>query len=397
MVSRGRSLATLLALACLATACTGSEQVRPGSAAPTDATGAAQPSTAPEQAPEETGTSLTAEELRARLTPPALPSFAVPTDVLRDAENQRIGEQLQVLPGLYRDIAVLDAHCGPSGEAVAADAGGASPVRPDGTGTLRSGDVQVTVAGDGTGVYDAPDLHIAVLPGGAGVYEDVDVRLSVHPDGAGTYESEDLRAFVRADGSGSFEDDTVRAWIDVDGSGSYRGPEGRVKVAADGSTKGDADPAFAAVVAEVFQEGMPPFPPVPRIDRFEPVGEVCGTVVRLDAGVLFDLDSAGVRPEAEALLQRVAGLLGELGTPSVDVVGHTDSTGDEGYNQSLSERRATAVAERLSAQGVPRDSLRPSGRGEREPVRPDTTAAGELDAAAQQLNRRVELVLRHGR
>jgi OOP family OmpA-OmpF porin len=272
----------------------------------------------------------------------------------------------------------------------AADAGRA--------GTVDAGGVRVTVAGDGTGVYDAPGLHLAVLPGGAGVYEDGQTRFSVNPDGTGTYESADLRVFVRPDGSGTFEDsagaDALRAWIEPDGSGSYRGPEGRVAVDRQGAVGGDADPAFAAAVAEVFAQGLPPFPPVPRITHVEPAGPSCGTVVRLDTRVLFAVDSAHLRPEGTELLQRVASLLGTLGGPDLDVVGHTDSSGGEAHNQALSERRAAAVSAELVALGVSPDSVRAVGVGETRPLRPDVGADGVADPAAQQLNRRVELVLR---
>jgi OOP family OmpA-OmpF porin len=90
------------ALLLLGTACTGTDE-------PSETATPAHTSTG-SRASSPTRAELVAR-LRARLTPPALPSFTLPTDVLTDATNQRIAEQLQVLPGLYRDIAVLDGYC----------------------------------------------------------------------------------------------------------------------------------------------------------------------------------------------------------------------------------------------------------------------------------------------
>ena len=71
----------------------------------------------------------------------------------------------------------------------------------------------------------------------------------------------------------------------------------------------------------------------------------------------------------------------------LDVEGHTDSVGDDAYNQRLSERRAEAVAQRLAAQGVPAANITSKGFGETSPVASNDTAAG------RQQNRRVELVV----
>lgn len=70
----------------------------------------------------------------------------------------------------------------------------------------------------------------------------------------------------------------------------------------------------------------------------------------------------------------------------VHVIGHTDSVGSEAYNQGLSERRASSVADYLAEQGdVPRSTMDVSGRGELEPIATNDTEAG------RQTNRRVEI------
>ena len=71
----------------------------------------------------------------------------------------------------------------------------------------------------------------------------------------------------------------------------------------------------------------------------------------------------------------------------VTIVGHTDSTGAETYNQSLSQRRAAAVLAELSRLGVSASRMQAVGRGEDEPRASNDTAAG------REQNRRVEILL----
>lgn len=69
------------------------------------------------------------------------------------------------------------------------------------------------------------------------------------------------------------------------------------------------------------------------------------------------------------------------------IVGHTDSTGPEEYNQRLSERRAEAAAAFLMEQGIRPSHIRTLGKGESEPVASNDTPEG------RQLNRRVEIAI----
>ena len=75
------------------------------------------------------------------------------------------------------------------------------------------------------------------------------------------------------------------------------------------------------------------------------------------------------------------------------VNGHSDGLGSGEYNTELSRRRAVAVRDELVRLGVPSGLLAAQGLGETRPVRPETLPDGGDDAAARQLNRRVELVL----
>jgi outer membrane protein OmpA-like peptidoglycan-associated protein len=75
----------------------------------------------------------------------------------------------------------------------------------------------------------------------------------------------------------------------------------------------------------------------------------------------------------------------------MNIVGHTDSTGAEAYNQTLSERRAQAVADYFATEGeVPRETMRVSGKGESEPIADNDTEVGRSQ------NRRVVIeIIKH--
>jgi outer membrane protein OmpA-like peptidoglycan-associated protein len=115
------------------------------------------------------------------------------------------------------------------------------------------------------------------------------------------------------------------------------------------------------------------------------VGE--GIVVTFDTGILFDFDASALRAEARANLQELADNLKEYPRTDVMVIGHTDATGSESYNQALSERRATSAAGYLETQGIPSDRIIIRGMGETDPV-----ASNDTDAGRQE-NRRVEVVI----
>jgi outer membrane protein OmpA-like peptidoglycan-associated protein len=119
--------------------------------------------------------------------------------------------------------------------------------------------------------------------------------------------------------------------------------------------------------------------------RVERVGE--GIQVTFESGLLYDYDSDRVRADAGANLRTLASSLDEYEGTELLIVGHTDATGSEWYNQDLSERRARAAADYLASQGVARSRLRTTGRGEVEPVATNETETG------RQRNRRVEIAI----
>jgi outer membrane protein OmpA-like peptidoglycan-associated protein len=105
-------------------------------------------------------------------------------------------------------------------------------------------------------------------------------------------------------------------------------------------------------------------------------------------GVLFDTDTATIRPESLPTLDEVVVLLGAEPEWRLTVEGHTDSTGAAAHNQALSEQRAAAVKAYLVGKGVAESRLTTAGFGASRPAADNAT---ELGRAA---NRRVELVRR---
>ena len=110
-------------------------------------------------------------------------------------------------------------------------------------------------------------------------------------------------------------------------------------------------------------------------------------IVTLPQDILFGVDQASVSIASQRDLQAVAQSLNNYPNTRVNVIGHTDSTGDAAYNQDLSERRAQAVAQVLLASGVSGARISAVGQGENVPVATNQTAEG------RQANRRVEIVI----
>jgi outer membrane protein OmpA-like peptidoglycan-associated protein len=111
-----------------------------------------------------------------------------------------------------------------------------------------------------------------------------------------------------------------------------------------------------------------------------------GLIVNM-SDVLFDTAQSTLRPGAREKLARVAGIILAHPDLKLQVEGHTDSVGDDAYNQRLSEQRAAAVSSFLTKQGVASDAISSKGFGETTPVASNDNAAG------RQQNRRVELVV----
>ena len=109
--------------------------------------------------------------------------------------------------------------------------------------------------------------------------------------------------------------------------------------------------------------------------------------LNMPGNVTFAVDSSDISSSFYPVLDSVALVLNEFDKTLVEVAGHTDSTGSEAYNQSLSNRRATSVSAYLTSREVRADRLISVGAGESRPIATNDTADG------RQLNRRVEITI----
>jgi outer membrane protein OmpA-like peptidoglycan-associated protein len=108
-------------------------------------------------------------------------------------------------------------------------------------------------------------------------------------------------------------------------------------------------------------------------------------ILRMPSGITFPVNQYQIQPQFQPTLDQVAKTLASYNQTYVDVLGHTDSDGSDAYNQTLSERRAGAVADYLSMHGVARARMGMRGFGETTPIASNDTVEGKA------LNRRVEI------
>lgn len=111
-------------------------------------------------------------------------------------------------------------------------------------------------------------------------------------------------------------------------------------------------------------------------------------IVRMPEDILFAVDSTVVKSGLRQDLAVLANNIQRYPGSTINVIGHTDSTGAAGYNLDLSTRRANSVASVLIANGVSGSRIRSIGRGEDQPLATNQTAAGRAT------NRRVEIIIR---
>ena len=104
-------------------------------------------------------------------------------------------------------------------------------------------------------------------------------------------------------------------------------------------------------------------------------------------GILFDFQSAVIKPESYAVVKEIAAVLKENSSMRIKVIGHTSNDGDDNANMELSKKRSAAVKEMLVSEfGVDEARLEAEGKGETQPVADNKTKEGKM------LNRRVEFI-----
>ncbi|MEQ8552639.1 MAG: OmpA family protein [Cyclobacteriaceae bacterium] len=117
----------------------------------------------------------------------------------------------------------------------------------------------------------------------------------------------------------------------------------------------------------------------------ERVGE--GIKITFDSGLLFDVDSYSVKSETKDNLKELSETLKKYENTNILIEGHTDATGSDSYNQTLSEQRANSVSNFLIANNVGNGRITTMGYGESQPVADNSSSAGRAD------NRRVEVAI----
>jgi OOP family OmpA-OmpF porin len=104
-------------------------------------------------------------------------------------------------------------------------------------------------------------------------------------------------------------------------------------------------------------------------------------------GILFDFQSAVIKPESYAVVKEIAGVLKDNPSAKIKVFGHTSSDGDDKANMELSKKRAAAVKDMLVSEfSIDGGRIETEGKGETEPIADNKTKEGKAQ------NRRVEFV-----
>ena len=103
--------------------------------------------------------------------------------------------------------------------------------------------------------------------------------------------------------------------------------------------------------------------------------------------ITFNTNESVIKTSANSVLDSVALVAKEYDKTRLQVIGYTDSTGNDKINQPLSERRAAAVANYLALRGVQGSRINSYGAGAANPIASNATAEGKAQ------NRRVEITL----
>ncbi len=125
---------------------------------------------------------------------------------------------------------------------------------------------------------------------------------------------------------------------------------------------------------------------IPNAEVIHQEGEP-GIVVNFSSKVLFATDKSDLSEKSKSTINDLATILNKYPDTDLTIQGHTDSSGPDAYNQTLSEKRAESVANYLKMQGVTSDRLTSLGFGESQPIADNETAHGRAE------NRRVSFLI----
>ena len=335
---------------------------------------------------------------------PAVPVFSIPSiGVFAQNSDKAIIEstkELSTVPG----ISVSPAKCDGNGVV-----SGSTILSGSGAGVTSSDSGSVINSGTGAGVITDGPVNITYSGEGSGTYTNSETgeNITVSSDGSGTYKSKTLSINVSSDGSGTYDNSETGVKINISstGSGTYEDSKNNIKYNNNGNGGGTYTSSTLNIInngdgtalvngQSVKAEKLPPVAKVgkfPKVESLKPV-KSCGTLITLQDGVLFDFGKYDLRPEAKATLAKLATVLNQAKVPAAQINGHTDSIGDDAFNQDLSEKRASAVATQLKADGVTAN-LETHGYGKTQPVADNTNADGSDNPAGRQANRRVEIYI----
>lgn len=335
---------------------------------------------------------------------PAVPVFSIPTiGVFAQNSDKALIEstkQLSTVPGITVSPAKCDGNGVVSGSTILSGSGagvtssdsGSAINSGTGAGVITEGPVSIVYGGEGSGTYTNSETgeNITVSSDGSGTYKSKTLSINVSADGSGTYDNSEtgVKINISSTGSGTYEDtkNNIKYNNNGDGGGTYTSATLNIINKGDGTALVNGQSVKAEKLPPVAKVGK-----FPKVESLKPV-KSCGTVITLQDGVLFDFGKYDLRPEAKATLAKLATVLNQAKVPAAQINGHTDSIGDDAFNQDLSEKRASAVATQLKADGVSAN-LETHGYGKTQPVADNTNADGSDNPAGRQANRRVEIYI----
>ena len=318
---------------------------------------------------------------------PPIPLFSTPPiDVFASNADKAIVDSASSALSSVPGVSVAPAKC--DGTSVVS---GTTVFGGDGSAVTTSNNTTVINAGDGSGVITEGTTTITYAGDGSGTYTNGDTKLTitVDTDGSGTYTSPTTTFTLNGHGGGTYTNSATGETItnNGDGSGTHTTRTVTIINNGDGTAMVNGTTITGAPKVEKAST-LGTFPPV---ESLKPV-ESCGTLITLEDGVLFDFGKSDIRPDAAQTLTKLADILTNAKVPAAHIYGHTDSVSDEAFNQQLSEARANAVKNDLSAKGVTA-TMDATGYGESKPVAPNENADGSDNPAGRALNRRVEIFI----